>query len=78
MWWNTIPAIANMNMISMFHPTMVRRAVGPGAVQNAERPEMLSAQPFQVSLKKSMPKSVSPAITASQFRPAFAFRISTA
>jgi hypothetical protein len=57
---------------------MVRSAVSPGVVQSADRPEMASTQPFQVSLKKSMPKSVSPAITASQFRPARALRISTA
>ena len=67
-----------MNMISMFQPTMVRSAVSPGVVQNADRPVMLSAQPFQVSLKKSMPKSVSPASTASQLRLARALRISTA
>jgi hypothetical protein len=73
-----MPAIANMNMISMFHPTIVRRAVSPGVVQNAERPEMFKAHPFHVSLKKSIPEKAMPAITASQFRVARAFRISTA
>ena len=33
-----MPAMANMNMISMFQPTRVRRAVSPGVVQNADRP----------------------------------------
>ena len=61
-----MPERANMNMISMFQPTMVRRAVSPGAVQRAERLVRTRTQPFQVSLKKSMPKRVSPAMRASQ------------
>ena len=61
-----MPAMANMNMISMFQPTMVRRAVSPGVVQKADRPVRTRTQPFQVSLKKSIPKRVRPARMASQ------------
>ena len=71
-----IPAMENMNMISMFQPTMVRRAVSPGAVQNADRWVNTSTQPFQVSLMKSMPKTVRPANTTFQLPVARAFFIS--
>jgi|GEM_PF-5156131 len=50
-----------MNMISMFQPTMVRNAVGPGAVHRAERPDNTRIQPLTDSLTKSMPNTVSPA-----------------
>jgi hypothetical protein len=35
--------------VSMFHPTMVLRAVSPGVVQKAERLVKWNTQPFQVS-----------------------------
>ena len=65
-----------MNMISMFHPIIVLRAVSPGVVQKAEWFVKWNTQPFQVSLKKSMPKTVRPAKMASQFPVSFAFFIS--
>ena len=65
-WKNTSPDRANMNMISMFQPTMVRKAVLPGAVQRAERCVRHRIQPFTVSFTKSMPKTVRPAQMASQ------------
>ena len=71
-----MPLMANMNIISMFQPTMVRSAVGPGAVQQAERSLRTSTQPFQVSLMKSMANRVSPANTASQLPLIRAFLIS--
>ena len=57
-----------MNMISMFQPTVTRSPVSPGVVHSAERPVSASTQPFHVSLKKSRPKTVRPASTASQLR----------
>jgi len=61
-----MPAMANMNMISMFQPISVRNAVSPGVVHIAERCVMANTQPFQVSLMKSMPNKVKAAKMGSQ------------
>lgn len=57
-----------MNMISRFQPTMVRSAVGPGAVHSAERPDRARIQPLTDSLTKSMPNTVRPATIVDQSR----------
>ena len=66
----------NMNMISRFQPTMVRSAVSPGTVQNAEYSVRCMTHPFQVSLKKSTPKTARAEKTASQLPVCRACRIS--
>jgi hypothetical protein len=62
----------NINIISIFHPIMVRNAVSPGAVQNAECPDKTITHPFHVSFKKSDPNNASPEKTAFQLPVIFA------
>ena len=67
-----------MNMISRFQPTIVRSAVGPGAVHSAERSLSTRIHPLIDSLTKSIPNSVSPASTGFQSPLPRAFLISVA